>query len=279
MVGTVEAVGSGVGPGLVGRRVAGTAEDAYAEYAVSDAAWLVPVPDRLDAGAACMLPLAAPVALGSLRHGRLAPGETDAGVDYTADDWPDRVRKIAPDGVDLVLESVGGDVLRRSFDVLSPAGRVLVYGAASGDLGAIPVTSLFSLHSAIGFVLHDWRAAAPDRARTELAEVTDWSRRGPAAHRDRHPPPADRGGQGPPPAGVPYPPRPHPADPVAAGRRTPSATASWFRIWRRLIQGPVLNSLCSRKGRNTEYRNSKVRIRAGTGSEMTPGVRYREGLI
>jgi NADPH2:quinone reductase len=222
VVGTVEAVGPGVGAELVGRRYAGTAEDAYAAYAVSDAEWAVPVPDGLDAAAACMLPLAAPVALGSLRHGRLAPGETvlvhaaaggighhavqlarllgagtviatassparldfardygaDAGVDYSVEGWQDRVREVAPGGVDLVLDSVGGDVLLRSFDVLAPAGRVLVYGAASGELGRIPVTSLFGLRSAIGFALYDWRAAAPDRARAEQAEVIEWSAAG-----------------------------------------------------------------------------------------------------
>jgi NADPH2:quinone reductase len=76
VVGTVEAVGPGADPALAGTRVAALSEDAYADYVVAGADWLVPVPEGLDAGAASMLPLAGPVALGTLRAGRLAPGET-----------------------------------------------------------------------------------------------------------------------------------------------------------------------------------------------------------
>ena len=43
---------------------------------VASTDWLVSVPAELDAGPASMLPLAGPVALGTLRTGRLGPGET-----------------------------------------------------------------------------------------------------------------------------------------------------------------------------------------------------------
>ncbi|MGW3041057.1 quinone oxidoreductase family protein [Kitasatospora sp. NPDC001159] len=76
VVGTVEAVGPGTGEELLGRRVAALAEDAFAEFVLADAAWLAPIPDGLDLGAASMLPMGAPVALGALRTGRVAPGET-----------------------------------------------------------------------------------------------------------------------------------------------------------------------------------------------------------
>jgi NADPH2:quinone reductase len=76
VVGTVEAVGPGADPALAGTRVAALSEDAYADYVVAGADWLVRVPAGLDAGAASMLPLAGPVALGTLRAGRIAPGDT-----------------------------------------------------------------------------------------------------------------------------------------------------------------------------------------------------------
>ncbi|MET8141935.1 zinc-binding dehydrogenase [Sphaerisporangium sp. NPDC005288] len=216
VVGTVEAVGPGVDPGLVGRRVAAlVAEDAFADHVVTDARWLAEVPPGLDNGAASVLPMAAPVALRVLRAGRLAPGETvlvhaaaggighlavqlarllgagrvigtagspdklefvreqgaDVAIDYTDDTWPDQVRKAAPDGVDVVLDSVGGGVLRSGLDLLAPFGRLVVYGAASRELSEIPVAGLFALRSVTGFSLLAWRAADPVRAREEMEEL------------------------------------------------------------------------------------------------------------
>jgi NADPH:quinone reductase len=222
VVGTVEAVGPGVDTQQIGRRVAGLAEDAFADYIVADAQWLAPIPDGLDLGAASMLPMGAPVALRTLRTGRLAPGETvlihaaaggighlavqlakllgagtviatagspakldfarkcgaDIAIDYTDSDWPDQVRKAAPRGVDVVLDSVGGETLQRSFDVLAPFGRIVVYGAASGDLTSLPVTSLFALKAVAGFSLIAWRAAEPEQARREMTEVAEYSTAG-----------------------------------------------------------------------------------------------------
>jgi NADPH2:quinone reductase len=222
VVGTVEAVGLGVDTQQVGRRVAGLAEDAFADYIVADAQWLAPIPDGLDLGAASMLPMGAPVALRTLRTGRLAPDETvlihaaaggighlavqlakllgagmviatagspakldfarkcgaDIAIDYRDSDWPDQVRKAAPRGVDVVLDSVGGETLQRSFDVLAPFGRIVIYGAASGELTSLPVTNLFALKSVAGFSLIAWRAADPEQARREMTEVAEYSTAG-----------------------------------------------------------------------------------------------------
>lgn len=218
VVGTVEAVGPGVDTEQIGRRAAGLAEDAFADHVVADAQWLAPVPGSLDLGGASMLPMGAPVALRTLRTGRLAPGETvlihaaaggighlavqlakllgagmviatasspaklgfvrkygaDVAIDYTDSDWPEQVREAAPQGVDVVLGSVGGDTLRRSADVLAPFGRIVIYGAASGDLPGIPPTSLLALKSVTGFSLLAWRAADPERARQEMTEAAGY---------------------------------------------------------------------------------------------------------
>ncbi|MFG2843529.1 zinc-binding alcohol dehydrogenase family protein [Kitasatospora sp. NPDC048296] len=217
VVGTVEAVGPGVVEDLLGRRVGALAEDAFAEFVLADAAWLAPVPDGLDLGAASMLPMGAPVALGALRTGRLAAGETvlvhagaggighlavqsakllgaatviatagskakldfvrelgaDVAVDYTDADWPEQVRAAAPQGVDLVLDSVGGAVLHRSLEVLAPLGRVVVYGAADGEPGSVPVMPLFGLRAVVGFSLIAWRTARPDLARRDIEESAE----------------------------------------------------------------------------------------------------------
>jgi NADPH:quinone reductase-like Zn-dependent oxidoreductase len=77
MDGGAAGTGGGVaGAVRVGDRVAVLVEDAFADFVLADAEWLVPVPDGLDAGAASMLPMASPVALRVLRTGPLAKGET-----------------------------------------------------------------------------------------------------------------------------------------------------------------------------------------------------------
>jgi len=96
----------------------------------------------------------------------------DVAVDYTDPDWPEQVRAAAPDGVDLVLDSVAGPMLERNVDLLAPLGRVVIYGAADGEPGALPVT-LYALRSITGFSLLAWRAARPDRARADVAEVAE----------------------------------------------------------------------------------------------------------
>jgi NADPH:quinone reductase-like Zn-dependent oxidoreductase len=102
----------------------------------------------------------------------------DVAVDYGDDDWPEQIRAAAPGGVDVVLDSVGGPVLRQSLDLLAPYGRIVVYGAASGELSAVPVTDLFALRSVAGFSLLAWRAARPDAARAEVAEIAEHARAG-----------------------------------------------------------------------------------------------------
>jgi NADPH:quinone reductase len=76
VVGTIEKVGPDADPALAGTRVAVLLEDAYADYVVADASWLVGVPASLGADTASMLPTAGAVALGTLRTGRLSQGDT-----------------------------------------------------------------------------------------------------------------------------------------------------------------------------------------------------------
>jgi NADPH2:quinone reductase len=215
VVGTIEAIGPGAEPSLAGTRVAVLLEDAYADYVLAGTDWLVPVPSQLSDEAASMLPTVGAVALGTLRAGRLAKGETvlvtsgaggighlavqlarlqgagtviatagsaakleflaglgaDATIDHSRPDWADQVRTAAPDGIDVVLDAVGGAMLDASIGLLRPLGRVVAYGAASGDFASIPVRGLFGLKTVKGFGLLLWRATAPEQARADIAEL------------------------------------------------------------------------------------------------------------
>ena len=49
--------------------------------------------------------------------------------------WPEAVRAIAPSGVDIVLDAVGGDSWRHGYDLLAPMGRLVCYGAQELSTG------------------------------------------------------------------------------------------------------------------------------------------------
>ena len=56
----------------------------------------------------------------------------EAAVNYRSPGWEARLREAAgPDGIDVVLEVVGGEVFRAVWPVLAPFGRVVVAGFAS----------------------------------------------------------------------------------------------------------------------------------------------------
>jgi NADPH:quinone reductase-like Zn-dependent oxidoreductase len=46
-------------------------------------------------------------------------------VDYTQLDFIDAVREVKPDGVDVVLDVIGGETLERSVDVVRDEGRIV----------------------------------------------------------------------------------------------------------------------------------------------------------
>ncbi|WP_405062484.1 zinc-binding dehydrogenase [Kribbella sp. NBC_01505] len=216
VVGHITQLGPDTPPGLaVGDRVAGLSADAFAEYAVLDAAFLATIPEGADAGAATMMSMSGPLALRLLEAGRIPPGgsvliQSAAGgighlavqlarsfdpktiigtassptrldfirslgaeaIDLTDPDWPTKVRELAPDGVDTVLDSVGGTVFDQGLGLVRPLGTMVTYGAITGELPTVPAQALFGLQSVTGVSMLGWRAARPDEARADIAEVT-----------------------------------------------------------------------------------------------------------
>jgi NADPH2:quinone reductase len=108
----------------------------------------------------------------------------DVVIDYTHDDFVEVVRRETDGhGVPLVLESVGGDVLERSFDCVRTGGRLVSVGASSGRS-----TSRFRLHtlfelgiSVAGFTLGKWLQESPELVAPSVARVLDAFERGAAS--------------------------------------------------------------------------------------------------
>ena len=76
-------------------------------------------------------------------------------VNYTEEGWTDKVKNITGGrGVDLALEMVGGEVFNKTLKCLAPFGRVVVFGAASGEQSSFSPGQLMRKNqSVIGFFL------------------------------------------------------------------------------------------------------------------------------
>jgi NADPH2:quinone reductase len=57
----------------------------------------------------------------------------DFAVDYRRPDWPqDVLEKTGGRGVDILLESVGGEIFEQNFECLAPFGRYIIFGSTRG---------------------------------------------------------------------------------------------------------------------------------------------------
>lgn len=100
----------------------------------------------------------------------------DAGVDYTAPRWTDRLRAaFGGAGPDLVYESVGGAVTRASLEALAAKGELVVYGALNAQEFQLGVPELlrmiFENQSVRGFAVVP--LLTRERLRAGLAELFD----------------------------------------------------------------------------------------------------------
>ena len=69
-------------------------------------------------------------------------------IDYSKENFVEVVRRVAPDGIELALDAVGGDYFARSQRCLGPGGRLVVYGF-SAAVGADGKRNLFRVAKAL----------------------------------------------------------------------------------------------------------------------------------
>jgi NADPH2:quinone reductase len=98
----------------------------------------------------------------------------DHPVQYTEEDFVDRVDEITDgEGVDLVLDGIGGDTTDRSLDALTSFGRMVSFGAAAGEPGR-PNTAdlLFGNKKVIGYHLGRALNEKPMKVMGAVPELT-----------------------------------------------------------------------------------------------------------
>jgi NADPH:quinone reductase-like Zn-dependent oxidoreductase len=92
----------------------------------------------------------------------------EAVVDGTAADWPAQVRRFTGRrGVDLVVEHVGGDVLRQCFGCLARGGRIVTCGATTGRKVELDLWPLF--------VKQQQLIGSYGRTRADIAATLEWA--------------------------------------------------------------------------------------------------------
>ncbi|MGP4673683.1 quinone oxidoreductase family protein [Agrobacterium salinitolerans] len=86
----------------------------------------------------------------------------DVSVDYTKPDWADDVRRITDgQGVNIVIETAGGDTLNQALDAMAPFGRMIFLGQSSGKTALVDPWRLTSMnHSVVGFYIGAYLANA-----------------------------------------------------------------------------------------------------------------------
>jgi NADPH2:quinone reductase len=99
----------------------------------------------------------------------------DVLIDYTKEDWPEKVREATEGkGADVILEMVGSDFPEKNLTCLNVFGRMVVFGAASRERGSIVPASLMNeCHAVVGFYLPQIMRRA-DLFVPSLREVLGW---------------------------------------------------------------------------------------------------------
>ncbi len=99
----------------------------------------------------------------------------DVLIDYTEEDWPEKVREATEGrGADVILEMVGSDFPEKNLTCLNVFGRMVVFGAASRERGTIvPAALMRKCHAVVGFYLPQIMRR-PDLFVPSLREVLGW---------------------------------------------------------------------------------------------------------
>jgi NADPH2:quinone reductase len=85
-------------------------------------------------------------------------------IDYRTENPAERIlAETGGTGVDLILDSVGGDVLLNGFSALAPFGRYVIFGQASGKAATLPASELHRENRAVvGYTSGGYRRRRPE---------------------------------------------------------------------------------------------------------------------
>lgn len=112
--------------------------------------------------------LGAKTIIGTVGNDTKIPVALEAGANhvicYTNENFSQRVNELTDGkGVNVVLDSIGGEITEQSVNCLSKYGRLVVFGNSSGKYGQIQTSELHSsCRSVLGFSLGTTRKEQPE---------------------------------------------------------------------------------------------------------------------
>jgi len=121
------------------------------------------------------------IAAAASEHKRKAACELGAvhAIDYSLPDWREALKKLAPEGIDVVLDPVGGDMFEPAFRSLAKGGRYLVIGFAGGAIPSLPVNlALLKNVTLHGVDIRYFLSNRPERARRIRSSLFSMAARG-----------------------------------------------------------------------------------------------------
>jgi len=122
------------------------------------------------------------IGVASTEQKRAVVAEAGAAVtlDRVVEGWRDRLKVVAPNGIDVVFDPVSGPLLQPAFRSLGWGGRYLVIGFAGGDIPALPVNlPLLKGAALIGVDYRQFGAVfEADAAAGQLEELLAWVAKG-----------------------------------------------------------------------------------------------------
>lgn len=96
-------------------------------------------------------------------------------INYAREDLKERLKAIAPEGVDVIYDPVGGPYAEAALRAIGWKGRYLVIGFAAGDIPRIPLNLvLLKGCQIVGVFWGAFTTREATRYREGLAEVFEW---------------------------------------------------------------------------------------------------------
>jgi NADPH2:quinone reductase len=99
----------------------------------------------------------------------------DVAINYTEPDWVEQVKQATSGkGTDIILEMIGGSISEQSLQCLAPFGRMVIFGATSGQIAQFTgIQLMYKNQSIIGYWLTS-RLQHPDRIATAALELMQY---------------------------------------------------------------------------------------------------------
>ncbi|WP_052889729.1 quinone oxidoreductase family protein [Thermogemmatispora carboxidivorans] len=97
----------------------------------------------------------------------------DWAINYSQENWTEQVKQATGGrGVDVLLEMVGGSIAEQSLRCLAPFGRMVVFGAASGQIVQFSgIQLMYKNQEIIGYWLSAW-LSRPQQIAFAMQELT-----------------------------------------------------------------------------------------------------------